>query len=378
MKPNHIVFTTIHEPNLLMDFRDNIARHGHLEDTICWVVGDHKTPSSCQALCEKASNAGLETRYLDIPQQDTWGSEFTDIYSRIPYNNETRRNIGFLNALEDGCERLISIDDDNFPTEDDFIGFHAQTGCTYSGEVLSSSSSFHNICDTLVFNTEQRIFPRGYPFNLRQRTSDSRSFSASSGAVIGTTSGLWLRDPDVDATTWINQSPQAAGYTGPDRFVLDNNTWSPINTQNTSVSRELIPAFLCIPMGTPVPGGRIERYGDIWGGYFLQAAIQNTTYLTAYGRPLVEHRRNPHNYLDDLRHEFWGMILTDWLLTCLKEEFKPGARKLSDRVLELADFLEEISSTRLPDWCPEEVQRFLQDTAATQRAWIRACNQIGL
>ena len=142
--------------------------------------------------------------------------------------------------------------------------------------------------------------------------------SAPPDATIGVTEGLWLAEPDMDATTWLNGKIQARALsTAPTSSFSTPSTWSPVNTQNTSVVRELIPAFVFVTMAWPVPGGKLDRYGDIWGGYFLLALMQGTQYHVAFGRPLVEHRRNPHNYVDDLRYEFWGMILTDWLLNLL-------------------------------------------------------------
>ncbi len=143
-------------------------------------------------------------------------------------------------------------------------------------------------------------------------------------------------------------------------FVLDQPTWSPVNTQNTSVVRELIPAFVFVTMAWAVPGGKLDRYGDIWGGYFLIALMQGTNHHVAFGRPLVDHRRNPHNYVDDLRYEFWGMILTDWLLDILRSSFKPTSSKMTDRVLELAEFLDAEAVKRLPAWCPPEITQLLE------------------
>jgi hypothetical protein len=197
-------------------------------------------------------------------------------------------------------------------------------------------------------------------------------------AVIGVTEGLWFDEPDVDATTWLNGKVKGVDYKGPDAFVLDQPTWSPVNTQNTSVVRELIPAFVFVTMAWPVPGGKLDRYGDIWGGYFLIALMQGTKYHVAFGRPLVEHRRNPHNYVDDLRYEFWGMILTDWLLEILRSSFKPTSRTMPERVLELAEFLEAAAIKRLPAWCPAEITSFLHYTAQNLRLWSAACRQIGV
>ena len=375
-KSNHIVFTTIHKPYVLLDLQKNLEKYNHIDDTICWVVGDFKTPEACADICREVSDLGMETNYLDISKQDEWGKRFPELYHCIPYNNETRRNIGYLHALENGCERLISIDDDNFPTDEDFIGGHLNTGRLWENGVIYEQSGFHNICEYLEIQPDRLIFPRGFPFELRGIKNNSSIISAPANAKVGVTAGLWLKEPDIDATTWLNGNVESTSYHGKPHHMLSQNTWSPINTQNTSIVRELIPAFLCIPMGYPVPGGKIERYGDIWGGYFLQAIMANTPYHVCFGRPIVEHRRNLHNYLDDIRHEFWGMVLTDWMISQLREEFMPTSCSILDRVMELSIFLKEIGSNKLPDWCPSEVRNFILETAITIDIWAKVCKKL--
>ena len=126
-KPCHIVFTTIRHPAILRDLYENIQHYGHLEEVKIWVVGDRKTPASAAALAAEVSAQGLETVYFSVDDQDDWGKRFS-LYPLIPYNTDGRRIFGYLRALEDGCEVMISMDDDNFPTNDDFVGFHRLTG----------------------------------------------------------------------------------------------------------------------------------------------------------------------------------------------------------------------------------------------------------
>lgn len=375
-KPNHIVLTTINKPDVLQELWTNLSVHGHLDKTVCWVVGDIKTPSSCQEICQKVTSDGLETHYFSMAKQDQWGKKFPEFYKTIPYNNETRRNIGYLKALENDCERLISIDDDNYPTNQDFIGYHKQTGKHWNQDLISDESGYFNICELLEIDPERLIFPRGFPFKLRGKKNKAFLKPSNNCTLIGVTAGLWLKEPDVDATTWLNGKVESIGYSGPEKTVLDQNTWTPINTQNTSIAVELIPAFLCIPMGHNLPGGQIERYGDIWGGYFLQALIKNTPYHVSFGFPLVEHRRNPHDYLNDLRHEYWGMMLTDWMLSKIKNKFDPNCKNISERVIELAIFIKEITSGDLPDWFPPSVKTYLLQTADTMHAWALVCQKI--
>ena len=372
-KPIHIVFTTIYHPSVLEDLLANLTSFNHLESVKVWVVGDNKTPESCGNLCKTVTNKGMETIYLDIATQDEWGERCKDFYTRIPYNNETRRNIGYLHALEDGCDILISIDDDNFPTEDDLVGFHKNTGRTWDGKLLSEETGFHNICEYLEIKPDRQVFPRGFPFRLRGLPNQNLFETVDRPVKIGVTAGLWLSDPDIDATTWLNGKVEGVAYKGEDVQVLKQSTWSPVNTQNTSVIRELIPAYLCIPMGWAVPGGNIQRYGDIWGGYFLQALMKGTEYHVAFGKPIVDHRRNPHDYVDDLRFEYWGMILTDWLVQKLQNDFSPKEDTIVDRVNELAGFIHNQAIPDLPDWCPQEINEFLLWTEGNLKTWSAAC-----
>lgn len=376
-KPYHIVFTTINHPEILNELLNNLKQFNHLDQTKVWVIGDHKTPASAADLANYISDQGLETVYMDIPAQDAWGKRL-EFYVQIPYNNDGRRVIGYLKALEEKCQLLISIDDDNFPTNDDFIGYHSVTGKSWTGELISETSGFHNICEYLKFAPSRSIFPRGFPFKLRGQSNKPSLIKPPLEAVVGLTEGLWLKEPDIDATTWLNGKVEATAYEGPDLFVLDQSTWSPVNSQNVSLVRELIPAYFFVLMGWPVPGGKIDRYGDIWGGYFFQALIRNTKYHVAFGRPLVEHRRNPHVYVDDLRYEFWGMILTDWLVSLLKEQFKPTTENITDRVAELADFLGREGLEQMPAWCPEEMKAFMKHTVKNLKLWAKACKEIGV
>ncbi len=375
MKPTHLVITTINVPVVLETLWDNLNKYGHLSRCRVWLVADLKTPPESEILCKAITARGLETTYLDIATQDAWGrGDYNRFYKRIPYNNETRRNIGYLFALETGCSRLICIDDDNFPVSDvDFLGGHNDVGSRWAGELISTESGFYNLCDHLEIEPRRTIYPRGYPFELRGASNNQTKLKADSEVLIGVRAGLWLNDPDVDATTWLNGKVFGVRYSGPETGVLAQDTWSPINTQNTCVVRDLVPAFLCVPMGWDVPGGKLQRYGDIWGGYFLQALIKRSAYHVAFGRPIVEHRRNHHIYIDDLRAEYWGMILTDWLVRRLKEEFNPTRTDFVDRVEELSVFLQSEIRPSLPRWCPSEIDGFFEWTGVNLSTWADAC-----
>ena len=371
----HIVLTTINLPQVLYSYLDNCSRFGHLEEVKVWLIGDRKTPVKTNDLVRQINKKGLETVYLDVEAQEAWGRRCTTFYDRLPFDNETRRNIGYLCALEDGCQTMISIDDDVYPGDADFIGGHLKTGTPWSGDLIREPSGFYNFCEHLEITPPRSVYPRGFPFLSRTNLNQPQLVTSSEQTKIGATVGLWTGAPDLDAVTWLNGKVESLGFTGQESCLLTSDTWIPVNSQNTSLTRELIPANLCVPMGWEMPGGKIERYGDIWGGYFLQALLSDTNYHLAFGEPIVEHRRNPHQPLDDLRCEYWGMMLTDWLVTILKEEFTPQNLNMIDRLEELSEFVKEKSSRSLPAWCPQPVKEFLHWTSANILAWARACQQ---
>jgi len=63
------------------------------------------------------------------------------LYDLIPYNTDGRRVFGYLKALEEDCQIMIAMDDDNFPTDDDLIGGHQRSGQKWPGPVLREAAS---------------------------------------------------------------------------------------------------------------------------------------------------------------------------------------------------------------------------------------------
>ena len=131
-----------------------------------------------------------------------------------------------------------------------------------------------------------------------------------------------------------------------------------------------------------MPGGMIGRYGDLWGGYFLQAVLRGSDWNVSFGEPLVDHRRNPHDYLTDLREEYWGMLLTDWMLAHLKAytNTTPG-HTLTDMVARykhLSHWLLRHMLGNIPVWAPGAVKDFLYTTATTMSEWAHACHYADL
>jgi hypothetical protein len=70
------------------------------------------------------------------------------------------------------------------------------------------------------------------------------------------------------------------------------------------------------------------------------------------------------------------MMLTDWLITLLKNDFTPTHSEVVDRIPELATFLEKKALKELPAWCPPEMKEFLKYTAENLRQWAAVCKKV--
>lgn len=369
-----IVVTTIFEPRFLDGYVENLRRFGH-DDTDIIVVIDRKTPLSVAERCEHHRRHGMRVLCPSLDQQEAFLSRFPSMAGRIPYNTDNRRNVGFLMALDRGAEVLISIDDDNFVLDIvDFVGEHLVTGTTLEGARVESSDRWFNLCSLLQSSTKDPIFPRGFPYFARRNERELRS-EAAGAARVALNAGLWLSDPDVDAMTRLTQAPYISAAQ-PHSILLGTSTWTPINTQNTSVTRDAIAAYYYVKMGFSLGGLRIDRYGDILSGYLLAKCVKTRGEAIRIGSPVADHRRTPHNLFKDLYHELAGMVLLEDLLPWLLD-LELGSGSYRDLYGSLADALEEKSTSMTGFVWDEGGRQFLRDTADHMRAWLQAVDVIG-
>ena len=66
-------------------------------------------------------------------------------------------------------------------------------------------------------------------------------------------------------------------------------------------------------------GLQIDRFGDIFSGYFSQACARHLGHSIRAGTPIAEHRRNAHRYLRDATQEMAGIWVLEDLLPWLAD-----------------------------------------------------------
>ena len=361
-----VILTTIRIPEILEDIAKNILRYHHEEDTECIVIGDTKTPKEVGKYVEKIAGLGVEMEYFNLEAQRKKLSVYPKIADRIPYGSDARRNVGFLFAAEMGFDSYITLDDDNFPMENDFVGEHNIIGSQLSNyETVNSSNGWFNPCSMLETEPKSRIYQRGFPFSKRWK--DGYQFSRESGKVV-LNEGLWLGTPDADAIAHIVDPVQVKRMVS-EPLMLGYKVFAPVNTQNTSFAKEVLPAFFFIP-GDRMHNTNMNRLGDIWCGYFAQKVIQKMGHRVTVGNPLVDHRRNTHNYPRDMMEETWGMFYMDALvekldsIELISHCYSAGYAELGQE-LSKAAFVDDIG-----------MKKFWEKTGQSMVIWANTCEKI--
>ena len=375
-----IVYTTIYDNSIIDELYTNMRKYDWLDHTSVIVIPDIKTPAGLYKRVKFYAAKGMKIYCPSFKEQEAFLMKVGLYPEFVPYYSDNRRNVGFLMALGN-CDVLISIDDDNYPTDEDFVGKHLEpfTGINSYTEVVSGRH-FYNPMDLLEYPvaTANVMYPRGYPYKERQiQESVTEKVKEYRGGDIFINAGLWLQDPDVDGITWL-VSPARSEHVK-DSFkdvVLSPETWCPVNTQNTSIAAEAVATYYYIRMGYSLGGMVIDRYGDIFSGYFAQACAKNLGKAVKFGRPIVVHRRNPHNYYNDIKQELMGMVILENILDRLVEAKLPGSNAI-DVYDSLSDWIIETVEHEMTGFgWTNEAKGFIHHMVYQMRTWTKVCRTI--
>lgn len=371
-----VVMTTINVPYLLNGYINNLRKYSH-SNVGFLIIGDNKTPNNdVNKYLKKFDEPDCEIEYWDISKQKNWLKDHNQLEGIIPYNSDNRRNIGYLVAGEKGSRIIISIDDDNYCSGDDFFSLHSIVGRNVDLPCVRSSNRWFNPCQMLIKKPERNIYPRGFPFV--RRWQDSIELVPSTGKVM-LNMGLWLGDPDVDAITNLAEPIKIDGLSKEykDNVILDKDVFAPINTQNTAFHAQILPAYYYVRMGIDIGGVTLDRYGDIWSGFFVKKIIDHIGNKVTIGRPLSDHRRNIHNLLNDLQNEIWGMIITEEMTSWL-ENIEVSGKSYSDAYLSLAAQIKNFHPGIRNETVKKNIIDYFKDVSKYMEVWVDACDSMNL
>ncbi len=374
-----IVVTTIHNGNFIHEYYTHFQSFSNPENVHFYVVGDLSTPASCRNQVEYYTQQGLPWYYLDPKTQDEFLKPFPKLATEIPWQTDNRRNVGFLMAYRDRCDVIIAIDDDNYPKEKwSFLAGHSTVGQDVSCLTAIGYNSWFNACSMMevqcpALGHGETVYARGFPYQRRHSACSQIDTTTSTG-IVAINAGLWSGDPDVDAATRLVTRCVAQEQFTSD-YLLASNTLMPINTQNTGIMREAIPAYYYVKMGHPVGGMKLDRFGDIFSGFFVQKCVQAVGHRIKVGSPVVEHRRSPHNLYQDLWHELAGMVILDDMLSLLEEPL-PSANSYEEAAITLTNKLRVWTNKQDGFLWDDSLRAYFNNVADNMLLWVEACRQL--
>ena len=287
-----IVTTTINPPT------EATIKYSQKKDWTLVVVGDTKTPHELYK--------ELDCVYLSPSIQETISKELSDV---IGWKSIQRRNIGFIFAYNQGADIVATVDDDNIPYDD--WGSDVLVGQEIECDLYEPET---DVFDPLSITNTPEIWHRGYPIELLQ-TRHRVEYKGKTKRKVLVQADLWDGDPDIDAMARLTLKP-IVKYNINQPYC--SNKISPFNSQNTFLSREVIPFYSVLP--------HIGRMDDIWGAYILQHYFPESV---IYNRPSVYQDRNTQDLITNLENEIIGYRNTLKLIQDLEnyENYLPDKAK---------------------------------------------------
>jgi hypothetical protein len=318
-----IVTTTIARPVVLERYLANAASFGHRDLTVI-VIGDRKTPETVGSyLRELGAASGYAIDYWDVDRQRGYLRRLPELDRLLPYDSIQRRNLGYLVAVLSGHVRIVTIDDDNWPTEADYVGGHAIVGSSVGVASVSVEGGWFNSASLLAVTPDRPLYHRGFPVNRRATPATPTLGSVTSvrsvTARVAVNAGLWLGVPDADAMSHLDAPVTVTGFRpgAPTRLAVAAGTNLVFNTQNTAFHADLLPCMFLPPMGGRVGELVVGRYDDIWMSMLLKPIADHLGDLVCVGEPLTVQLRNDHDLFADALVELPAQRLTTRLVETL-------------------------------------------------------------
>ncbi len=171
------------------------------------------------------------------------------------------RSFGFWQAWSAGAQIIFTLDDDCYPTDDDFVEMHRDN--LYRTPAWTSSVPGMRV--------------RGLPYHNAGVLRD-----------VFVSMGLWRGYPDLDAINTLAGSQPTGPLLKAGTRVIPSQQYFPMSGMNLAFRREVACLMYFAPMGRGQP---FARFDDIWCGIVLQRICRHLGYSIVCGEPVVDHRR---------------------------------------------------------------------------------------
>jgi hypothetical protein len=301
-----------------------------------YVIGDKKTPSDW-----KLSNA----RFLSVSDQLESDSSLAKI---LPWNSYSRKMLGYLESVKDGCQWIRETDDDNIPKLS-FLDYPQSTCLTRTaGAVVSPWVNLYS-----GFTT-RRIWPRGLPLQVLNDVFLNPLFISDSLIEVKDVviyQALADGEPDVDALYRLTVEEESnINFEDFAPLLVPKNSMTPFNSQATTWHRSVFP-LMYLPITCSF------RMTDIWRSFVAQRLLKSTELNIVFLGAEVFQERNPHNLIKDFEDEIEGYLGNEGLRITLEntpimggvENFIPDLITLYASLID-AGYLKPVEIQSLQAW----------------------------
>ena len=222
------------------------------------------------------------TLYIVRDEPNTW-ADIDSVLGKggwvIPRRTDCIRSYGFLRAYLEGCDYIITMDDDCYPDTPDFIDRHVA--------VLKNHTRWRSTITGLT--------PRGMPNDT------------INGKRAGISHGLWTNVPDLAGQTQLI-TPLPYRYEIVDQYI-PTGMYFPMSGMNLAFPRWMMPAMW---FGLQGKEWGVERAGDIWCGLIVKKIADHLGITVHSGYPLVRHDRASDPVKNEIA-ERPALEITEWL-----------------------------------------------------------------
>lgn len=326
-----LVITSISPPNhVLRTYAEGCQRHGI--DFI--VIGDSKSPADFVL-------DGCD--YWSIERQTRSG---LNLASLLPEGHYSRKNLGYLIAMERGAEIIIETDDDNLP----LVGFWEKRHKEQEARRISAPGWVN----PYRYFTDEDVWPRGLPLEEIKTTPAPATEATASHAPIQ--QGLTDGNPDVDAIYRLTR-PLPITFRKELPLALSAGAKAPFNSQNTTWFKEAFPLLY-------LPSTCSFRMTDIWRSFVAAKICAANGWDILFHSATAFQERNPHDLMTDFRDEISGYLGNADICRKLDElEIKPGVEQIPAGLLNCYEVF---------------INSDLMKTTEMEllKGWLRACMKV--
>jgi len=269
-----IITTIASSNNYILKQYAKIALKNNIEFI---VIGDKKSPL-------KFSLRGAN--YFSLKKQKSLKFSLSKI---LPVNHYSRKNLGYLIAMQNSPQIIVETDDDNIPLKN----FFSQKKTTKQKTYILKKSGWVNV---YKYFSKERIWPRG--FALEELNNPIPKKMKKSKIISPIQQGLADENPDVDAIYRLTCKLPIT-FKASQNISLGSGSICPFNSQNTGWLKEAYPLMY-------LPSYCSFRMTDIWRSFIAQRIAWTCDWSILFHKSTVVQKRNSHNLMRDFQDEISG------------------------------------------------------------------------